>query len=138
MCRLLYNLYTWICKGGLNLLKYRLPSCPYCDYKLNFLNAWIIKTDGEFKCPCCGETSNIIYKNRIKTLSLICSIAGVIITVCCLFLSNFFILGLFFTLLPFIYFYIMAPQYIRLKVIPYKNNKNNQPTMVDIYHKTRK
>ena len=107
-----------ICKGEINLLKWKLPHCPHCGEKVDFLTAWVEKTEGEFKCRYCGKASDIKFKDNINKVSITCEIIAVVIVLLFMLLSNEFTLyGSFLVLLPFIYFYIRVPYMMELEII---------------------
>lgn len=107
------------------MLKWKLPHCPYCGKKVDFLTAWVEKTEGEFKCRYCGKASDIKFSDSVIKVSIICEIIAFAIVLLCMFLSNEFTLyGAFLVLLPFIYFYIRAPYMMELEIIRKRAVKN--------------
>ena len=71
------------------MLKWKLPRCPHCGKEVNFLTAWVEKTEGEFKCRYCGKSSNIKF-NNISKVSIICEIIAFAIVLLFMFLRNDF------------------------------------------------
>ena len=108
------------------MLQWKLPNCPHCGKEVDFLTAWIKKTDGEYKCEYCGKSSDIKFNKKIGRVSIICEIIAFAIMLLCMFLGNQFALyGTVLVLLPFVYFYIRAPYMMRLEVIKKRIMKND-------------
>ena len=90
--------------------------CPYCDKEVSYIKAMSIRRRGEYYCPKCHKESNIY----IKKMIWVGFFAAVIVAL--LILGFFLILTekdniafVFIVIIPFIFFYIATPAFVRLR-----------------------
>lgn len=113
------------------MLEWKLPQCPHCGKEVDFLTAWVKKTDGEFNCRYCGKSSDIKFNENINKVSIICEIIAFAIGLFCMFLGNRATLyGTFLVFIPFIYFYIRVPYIMELKVMKKKMFENQSKSNI--------
>lgn len=90
--------------------------CPYCDKEVSYFKAMSIRRRGEYYCPKCHKESNVY----IKKMIWVGFIAAVVVAL--LILGFFLILTdrdnfafVFIVIIPFIFFYIACPAFVRLR-----------------------
>ena len=92
------------------------PQCPYCKKKMNFMVTWLIRREGEFRCPRCGGISNIILDAKLSILGVVA-----VFTTLILFFFFFYVKNderpemLLWLLLPIVLFYLLSFFMIRLR-----------------------
>lgn len=95
---------------------FQLPSCPYCDKKINYIATWVLRREGEFRCPRCRGISNIILDFK---LALFATGTVVISALLFLFLILVFkiesIAIIILIISPILLFYILSVFFVRLK-----------------------
>lgn len=94
----------------------KITKCPYCGKQLTFMQAFIIRTRGEYFCNKCKKESNILIKKSLMIPFVIALILSLLILAVFLFMTER--TNLIFMLLvaiPFIGFYMMTPFYVDLK-----------------------
>lgn len=108
----------------------KLPMCPYCQEKLDFLYALTIKSEGEFHCPKCKNTSDIKYNKDIsKYFWAIVSTSFAVLLIWTIFINDYITLGVLLVLAPFIFFYMKVPSLMVLrkpKPVKIKNKKQDK------------
>lgn len=88
----------------------RLPRCPHCGHEVDYLIALSEKQKGEHQCTVCKRKSRIRYGRRTYRLAWRCGfISFIMMTIFLLFAEDAAIYGLFFVLLPFLFFYMKVP-----------------------------
>lgn len=96
-------------EGHDSIMKWRRAECPYCGKKVGLLKCWIIKSQGEYRCPQCGGYSNIVLNSVILLLALLAVlISGVLYAAQLLFIRSFSWQILLLVFLPFLLFYILS------------------------------
>lgn len=48
-----------------------IPKCPYCGKRVNIIRRWLLKKQGEYKCPRCGGISNIYLSPLIYVFGIL-------------------------------------------------------------------
>ena len=90
--------------------------CPYCDKEVSYFKAMSIRRRGEYYCPKCHKESNVY----IKKMIWVGFIAAVVVA---LLIMGFFLIlterdnpaFVFIVFIPFIFFYIACPAFVRLR-----------------------
>ncbi len=94
----------------------KITKCPYCGKQLTFMQAFIIRTRGEYFCNKCKKDSNILIKKALLVPFIIALILSLLILAVFLFMTEktnlWFML---FVAIPFIGFYALTPFYVELK-----------------------
>lgn len=97
---------------------FHIPRCPYCGKKLNYLSAWAVKTQGEYRCKKCGGYSDVVLGQGLYALSLLTTAAGAV----CFLLAflkiqelNFF--SVLMVVIPFALFFTLSVFFVRLRKI---------------------
>lgn len=96
--------------------KLQYPKCPYCGKRVNPLMAFILKSEGEYRCTKCSGISNIELDSQIYKFAV-----GIVLTAAAIFvLEELFIRPfvwylVLFLLIPFLVFYLLSPSFVRLK-----------------------
>ncbi len=95
-------------------MKRNKPKCPYCNERLNFSQAFKVKTHDKYVCKKCGQISQIeinpSIKNLAKTLAILVSIVAIIFS----FVVKSYIWGAIIITILFIAFYIQVPRFMEL------------------------
>lgn len=96
--------------------KISLPRCPYCNRKISFISALILKTKGEYCCDRCKCISNVVISRSLYGLaSITCVISLLILVLYSFFGSSGNFIGVILVLLPFLIFYCCVPFFVRLE-----------------------
>lgn len=96
--------------------KFRKAECPYCGKKVGVFNAWILKTQGEYKCPKCGAYSNIEMDSAVYLLAVFAAVLSALFFVAHMLLIKVFsILSLVLVPSPFLLFFILSGFLVRLR-----------------------
>ncbi len=94
----------------------KITKCPYCGKQLTFMQAFIIRTRGEYFCNKCKKDSNILIKKALLVPFIIALILSLLILAVFFFMTEktnlWFML---FVAVPFIGFYAVTPFYVELK-----------------------
>ena len=94
----------------------KITKCPYCGKQLTFMQAFIIRTRGEYFCNKCKKDSNILIKKALLVPFIIALILSLLILAVFLFMTEKTNLWfMFFVAIPFIGFYALTPFYVELK-----------------------
>ena len=101
-----------------------LPSCPYCGNKPTFLDAWLAKSQGEYRCPDCRNVSDIVFKDRLYKNFIKTTVLSVAILIISLLLP-FRLPLLETTLIVLLYalFYIRVPEFMSFEPINHGRNR---------------
>lgn len=90
--------------------------CPYCQRKVGLIGAWILKTQGEYRCPQCGGISDIVLTGRIYLLAVAAAlVSAVLLLIHVFFVRVFSWTSLILVPLPFLLFFLVCPLYVRLR-----------------------
>ena len=96
--------------------KFREAQCPYCGAKVGIINAWVLKTQGEYKCPKCSGYSNIELDSAIYILAVVALLLSAIFFIIhILFIRLFSWFSLSLVITPFLLFFLLAPFLVRLR-----------------------
>lgn len=96
--------------------KFGKTECPYCGKKIGVLGAWILKTQGEYRCPQCGGYSNIVMSGRIFIFAAVAALLSMIIFLVSLVAVHFFsVISIVLVALPFALFFLISPFFVQLK-----------------------
>ncbi len=96
--------------------KFRKAQCPHCGKKIGILTAWILKTQGEYKCPKCGGYSNIELDRAAYLLAALAAVLSAVFFVVHLLLIKLFSwVSLCLVVAPFILFFLLSPFLVRLR-----------------------
>lgn len=94
------------------------PRCPYCGKKLGYFNAWVVKSQGEYRCKKCGGFSDVVLAQGIYVLSLIVTAAGALCFILAfLNITELNIFSVLMVVLPFILFFLLSVFFVRLRKI---------------------
>lgn len=110
-----------------SMKKFRLTQCPYCGKKMNPVQSWYMKTQGEYICPKCGGISNVTLDPAVYLLAcaaIVLSLAAFLIT---RMTGNIFsVSAVLWILLPVLLFTLLSSFLVRLKkpVLRKKDPKN--------------
>jgi NAD-dependent protein deacetylases, SIR2 family len=95
---------------------FKLAQCPYCGRKIGLLKCWILKTQGEYRCPKCGGYSNIVLHPALVFFGMISVlISAAVFLVQILLIREFSLTVLFLVFLPFLLFFLSSPFLVRFK-----------------------
>jgi predicted RNA-binding Zn-ribbon protein involved in translation (DUF1610 family) len=95
---------------------FKQAQCPYCGRKIGLLKCWVLKTEGEYRCPKCGGYSNIVLNPILISFAMICIIISTAIFLVQILLIRTFS-WLIFTLvfLPFFIFFFSSVFLVQFK-----------------------
>ncbi|MBQ8860259.1 MAG: hypothetical protein IJ015_02850 [Ruminococcus sp.] len=94
----------------------KITKCPYCGKQLTFMQAFIIRTRGEYFCNKCKKESNILIKKSLLVPFIVATILSlVILFVFFLMTDRTNIIFMLLVALPFFGFYLLTPFYVDLK-----------------------
>lgn len=100
------------------------PQCPYCKKKMNFMVTWLIRREGEFRCPRCGGISNIVLDAKLSIFGVLA-----VFTTLILFFVYRYVKNderpelLLWLLLPIVLFYLLSFFFVRLRKNTRKRRK---------------
>lgn len=90
--------------------------CPYCGRKISLLKCWVLKTEGEYRCPNCGEYSNIVLNPLLIPFAMICIIiSSAIFLIQILLIRTFSWMMFTLVFLPFLIFFLSSAFLVRFK-----------------------
>lgn len=90
--------------------------CPYCGKEISYVKAMSIRRRGEYYCKKCKKESNVHIRKTIWILIAAMVVLALMIMGFYLFMTNREnILFVFFVMIPFIIFYLLAPLFVQLK-----------------------
>lgn len=94
----------------------KLPQCPHCGHKLNFVQASFLKREGEYWCEECGGFSNVFLEKPVYLagIAVVC-VEVLLFLVYLLFLHALSFWLVFLMLLPYLIFQCAAPFLIDLQ-----------------------
>lgn len=96
--------------------KLRRAKCPYCGEKVGLLRSWVIKTQGEYKCPKCGSCSNIELDPATYLFAILAIILSALIYLVDMIIErNVSIFTVCYVILPYFVFYLLSVFLIRLR-----------------------
>lgn len=96
--------------------RFRKAQCPYCGRKVGFASAWLLKREGEYRCPKCKRCSNVRQDNLIYLIAAAAVLLSALFFVIeILFVKNINVPGILLVLVPFLVFYLLCPLLVRLK-----------------------
>lgn len=108
--------------------KFRKTQCPYCGRKIGVIRAWILKTQGEYRCPKCGGISNIELDSAIYLLAVFAAVlSAVFFLLHYLLVRNFSWMSLILVAAPFILFFLLSPFLVRLRKPVIRRRPPTQP-----------
>lgn len=90
-------------------------TCPYCNKKIRFVQAFQSKTNEEYFCANCNNFSKITVSSSLKNLAMILAVLVGLICAVFTFFVKFYILGTVLIVLLFLAFYWQVPRFIVLK-----------------------
>ena len=100
-----------------------LTRCPYCNRKISYFGASILRKQGEYKCTKCTCVSNVTLNKAIYGLVSIVCVSALLITVLyATFGDHGSLKGLLYLFIPFVVFYITAPFFVQL--VPHKERSS--------------
>ena len=107
---------------------FQLPSCPYCNKKMNIIASWAIRREGEFRCPRCRGVSNIMLDIKLAFIAVASVLLSALLFVILRFVCKKESLGtLILCLLPILIFYILSVFFVRLKKPVMKKKRRRVP-----------
>ena len=107
---------------------FQLPSCPYCNKKMNIIATWALRREGEFRCPRCRGVSNIMIDVKLAFLALAAVILSGLLFVILRIVSKIETIGiLILCISPILIFYILSVFFIRLKKPVMKKKRRKVP-----------
>ncbi len=94
----------------------KITKCPYCGKQLTFMQAFLIRTRGEYFCNKCKKESNILIRKSLLVPFIIATILALIILAIFFFMTDKTnLIFMLLVALPFFGFYLMTPFYVELK-----------------------
>ncbi len=94
----------------------KITKCPYCGKQLTFMQAFLIRTRGEYFCNKCKKESNILIRKSLLVPFIIATILSLIILAIFFFMTDKTnLIFMLLVALPFFGFYLMTPFYVELK-----------------------
>ncbi len=104
-----------------------LPFCPYCKYKLSFIDAFINKNRPIYKCRSCHRKSSVILDPAIFKYLWCVQIFSILIFVMTLIGGGgFLVLGFALIFLLFLGFYFISTYMVCLEEPIYATVKKNR------------
>lgn len=95
---------------------FKLAQCPYCGRKIGLLRCWILKTQGEYRCPKCGGYSNIVLHPALIIFAMIAIlISTAVFLIQILLIRTFSWLILVLVFLPFLLFFLSSVFLVQFK-----------------------
>ena len=95
---------------------FQLPSCPYCNKKMNIIATWAIRREGEFRCPRCRGVSNIMLDIKLALIAVASVILSALLFVILRIISQNESIGiLILCISPILIFYILSVFFVRLR-----------------------
>jgi DNA-directed RNA polymerase subunit RPC12/RpoP len=95
--------------------KLRRVQCPYCGRKVGLANAWLLKTQGEYRCPKCGRCSNVRQDRLIYlTAAAAVVLSALFFVVHVLLFQTASLWSFLLVIFPFFAFYLLCPFLVRL------------------------
>ena len=99
--------------------KFRQTRCPYCGKRVGLLRSWVIKTQGEYKCPKCSGISNIELDPAIHIFAILAVIlSGLLYVFIMLAFRSLNLLSIAVMITPYLGFYILSIFLVRLRRLP--------------------
>ncbi len=96
--------------------KFRKAQCPHCGNKVGIFNTWVLKTQGEYKCPKCGGYADIELDSAVYLLAVFAAVLSALFFVGQMLLVRVFnIFSLILVLLPFVLFFVLSAFLVRLR-----------------------
>ena len=106
--------------------KFGKTECPYCGRKVGLISAWLLKTQGEYRCPQCGGICNIVMSGGIYGLGAAAILLSVVFFLVHLLLIRLFSwLSLALVCSPFVLFFLLSPLFVRLQTPPVRRRSPN-------------
>lgn len=106
--------------------KFGKTECPYCGRKVGLIGAWLLKTQGEYRCPQCGGICNIVMSGGIYGLGAAAILLSVVFFLVHLLLIRLFSwLSLALVCSPFVLFFLLSPLFVRLQKPPVRRRPPN-------------
>lgn len=94
----------------------KITKCPYCGKQLTFMQAFIIRTRGEYFCNKCKKESNILIKKSLLVPFIVATVLSlVVLFVFFLMTDRTNLIFMLLVALPFFGFYLLTPFYVDLK-----------------------
>lgn len=107
--------------------KLKLPVCPFCKYRLSFLEAFINKNRAVYKCRLCQRKSSVNLNSSIFKLLWCLQILSILIFIMTLIGGGvFLILGFLIIFSLFLGFYFISAYMVRLEEPMYVSVKNEK------------
>ncbi len=95
---------------------FKLAQCPYCGRKIGLLRCWVLKTQGEYRCPKCGGYSNIVLHPALVFFGMVAIlISTAVFLIQILLIRTFSWLVLILVFLPFLLFFLSSVFLVRFK-----------------------
>ena len=95
---------------------FQLPSCPYCNKKMNIIATWAIRREGEFRCPRCRGVSNIMLDIKLALIAVASVVLSALLFVILRIISQNESIGiLILCISPILIFYISSVFFVRLR-----------------------
>ena len=103
-------------KEGTRMKSFRKPVCPYCGKKVDRLTTWMLRRQGEYRCPRCRGVSTIVLDMKTSFLAVAAVITALLIfLIIRVILQKVTLWTIFWVLIPFLIFYILSVFLVRLK-----------------------
>lgn len=107
---------------------FQLPSCPYCNKKMNIIATWAIRREGEFRCPRCRGVSNIMLDIKLALIAVASVILSALLFVILRIISQNESIGiLILCISPILIFYISSVFFLRLRKPVMKKKRRRVP-----------
>ena len=105
-----------------------LPSCPFCGRRVNPIRAWYLKKEGEYRCPRCGNYSNVLLAPITPYLGALAVIISIIIFLITRALKKEVeFTNVIMVLIPFFIFFFLSVFFIRLRKPVYRKKEVSSP-----------
>lgn len=113
---------------------FRMPVCPYCGKKVDLITTWMLRRQGEYRCPRCRGVSTIFLDMKASFFAVAAVITALLIfLIIRVIMQRITLWTIFWILIPFILFYILSLFFVRLKrpvvrKVPRKKNGERKNT----------
>lgn len=109
-------------------MRFGLPVCPHCGKKVSPPRAWLLKTEGEYRCPHCGSFSNVRLDPLASAFGALTVMASVLIFLAVRFFSGGVTLtAVLLLLIPYVLFFFFSMFLVKLKKPAVRKGPAPQP-----------
>ena len=109
-------------------MRFGLPVCPHCGKMVSLPRTWLLKTEGEYRCPRCGGYSNVRLDPLAPAFGVLAVMASVLIFLAVRFFSGGVTLtSVIYLLIPYVLFFFFSMFLVNLKKPAVKKSPAPQP-----------